>query len=71
MESMKNRAESYNKLTEELFEEEKKGNLFVIAPRDTFGVGRTEGKWEMLGKLYQEGLDVARERMPELREYLS
>ncbi|MCD8217037.1 MAG: patatin family protein [Clostridiales bacterium] len=71
VESMKNRAESYNKLTEELFEEEKKGNLFVIAPRDTFGVGRTEGKWELLGKLYQEGLDVARERMPELREYLS
>lgn len=58
------------RLTEELLKEEKKGNIFLIAPRDTYGVSRTEGDWNLLGKLYQEGIDVARGQMAALREYL-
>jgi len=69
-ELMKQRADSYNKLTEDLLEEERRGNIFLIAPRETFGVGRTEGKWELLKKLYQEGIDVAREQMEALKEYI-
>lgn len=70
LECMKHRTENYNRLSRELVEEEKKGNVFLIAPRDTYGVGRTEGSWKLLEKLYQEGIDVARERMDELKEYL-
>ena len=70
VELMNRRAESYNRLTRELLEEEKKGNLFLIAPRDTYGVSRTEGDWKLLGRLYQEGVDVAREQMDALRAYL-
>lgn len=70
VECMKRRSESYNRLTEELLKEEKKGNIFLIAPRDTYGVSRTEGDWNLLGKLYQEGIDVARGQMAALREYL-
>lgn len=67
---MKRRAEDYNRLSEEILKEEKKGNLFVIAPEDTFGVGRTEGDWARLEPLYEEGIRIGRERMPALREYL-
>lgn len=70
VELLKRRADSYNRLTQELLEEEKKGNIFLIAPRETFGVGRTEGRWELLEKLYQEGVDVAREQIAALKEYI-
>ncbi len=70
VECMKHRSEIYNMATRVLFEEEKKGNVFVIAPRDTLGVGRTEGDWARLEPLYREGVDVMRERMEELKAYL-
>lgn len=69
-EQMKLRAEHYNHLTQELLEQEKKGNIFLIAPKDTYGVKRTESDWRKLEPLYEEGLAVARERMPELKAYL-
>ncbi len=71
VECMENRTESYNRTIRELFEEEKKGNVFVIAPRDTFEIGRTEGDWDKLKKLYQEGIALMSQRMEELRAYLS
>lgn len=70
VERMKNRSKEYNQCCKEMFELEKQGKLFVIAPRDTFGVGRTEGDWKLLGKLYQEGIDVAKEQMEALKHYL-
>ncbi len=69
-ERMKLRAEFYNRMLDEMFEEEKKGNVFVITPRSTLGVGRTEGDWAKLGPLYREGISVMRGRMEELKEYL-
>ncbi len=71
VECMKRRTDSYNRTMQELFEEEKKGNLLVIAPRDTLGVGRTEGDWAKLEPLYREGVDMMREQMDELKDYLS
>lgn len=67
---MNDRAKDYNRICAELLEEEKRGNLFVIAPRDTFGVGRTEGDWSKLDPLYREGLEIGREQMGALRAYL-
>ena len=71
VERMNSRAEDYNRISRELLEEEKKGNLFLLAPGNTFGVGRTEGRWNRLQPLYQEGIRVAQERMEELKNYLN
>lgn len=70
VECMKRRTESYNRLNRELLEEEKKGNIFLIAPNDTYGIGRTEGDWNRLEMLYDEGLRAARNRMSDLKAYL-
>lgn len=67
---LKHRAEDYNRMSEELLKEEEKGNLFIFAPDNTFGVGRTEGNWSKLGKLYQEGIDQATKHMSALKDYL-
>ena len=71
VELLNHRAENYNRLSKELLEEEKKGNLFIFAPRDTYGVGRTEGNWKKLQPLYQEGIDVAKEQLDALKAYLN
>lgn len=70
VERLNNRSEDYNRISRELLEEEKEGNLFVIAPKDTYGVGRTEGDWKKMQPLYQEGIDTAREQMEALKAYL-
>ena len=70
VELMRGRAEMYNRLTAEIFEDERAGKIFVITPEDTFGVGRLEGDWAKLEPLYREGLRAGRERMAELKEYL-
>lgn len=68
---MEQRIDSYNRLKEELLREEEKGNIFLVAPRDTYGVSLTEGDWNLLEKLYQHGIDVAREQMGAIKEYLN
>ncbi len=70
VEDLKNRPERYNACIEELMEKEKAGEVFVIAPEDTFGVGRTESHPEKLVQLYEEGYRQARKQMPELKKYL-
>ncbi len=70
VECMAHRSAAYNQTTRELLEDERDGKVFVITPRDTFGVGRTEGRWEKLAPLYQEGINVAHQRMKELKEYI-
>lgn len=71
VEDLKTRAERYNKCMEEIHRREQDGELFVIAPEDTFGIGRIESNTEKLRKLYQEGYDQTMALMPQLREYLS
>ena len=70
LERMKGRVESYNRMLQEMQEEERKGNLFLIAPEDTLGVGRTEGNWEKLKPLYEEGVETARRQMDKIKAYL-
>lgn len=69
-ESLKNRADSYNQCMKELYQAEKEGRVFVIAPEDTYGVRRTESSPEKLSKLYDEGYYQAKENMHALRLYL-
>lgn len=70
VEGLETRAERYNACMQELLELEKEGKIFVIAPDTTYGVGRTEKDAEKMKKLYQEGYEIAKRRMDELKEYL-
>lgn len=68
--ALQNRAESYNACVKELYQAEKEGKVFIIAPKDTYGVGRTEARPERLKKLYEEGYYQAKESMHALKLYL-
>lgn len=69
-ESLLSRADRYNACVTELMEREKRGEVFVIAPKTTFGVKRTEKHGEPLKQLYEEGYKEMKEQMDRLREYL-
>lgn len=68
--SMKHRAKDYNDCMNHLCRDEKAGKVFIIAPKDTMGVGRTESSPEKLLKLYEEGYYQAKEEMHALKLYL-
>ncbi len=70
VESLKNRPEAYNQCIKELRRAEKAGKVFVLAPEDMMGVGRTEASAEKLRKLYQQGYYQTKESMHALRLYL-
>ncbi len=70
VEDIDTRPEKYNACMEELLEKEKSGEIFVIAPETTYGIGRTESNPEKLTKLYEEGYQQAKRQMEELKRYL-
>lgn len=70
VDDLKNRPERYNACVEELMEKEKSGEVFVIVPETTHGVGRTEANPDKLLQLYEEGYQQAKKQMPELKKYL-
>ena len=61
-ERMKIRYKHYNDRLDYIFEQEKKGNVVVIAPSEDAGVGRTTRKTEKLEKLYELGFNDAKEQ---------
>lgn len=67
---LKHRAENYNRCIEDLKQEEKKGNVFIIAPDSTLGVGKTESDPGKLHALYEEGYYKAKESLHALNMYL-
>ena len=69
-EAMLARAEKYNACLDELKELEKEGKVFIIAPEDTYGVGRAERNMDKLERLYDQGYNETRLLIPELKEYL-
>lgn len=70
IESLENRAENYNRCMKELYQLEKQGKVFIIAPKELYGVGRTEANPKKLMKLYEEGYYQAKESMHALKLYL-
>ncbi|SER19301.1 Predicted phospholipase, patatin/cPLA2 family [Gracilibacillus ureilyticus] len=61
----------YNETLNYLFEEEKKGNVFIICPTEKLTVGRVEKNKKKLTHLYEQGYqDVERVAEP-LHEFLS
>lgn len=70
VERLKNRPQAYNDCMQNLRQAEREGKVFVIAPKDTFGIGRTESSAKKLSVLYEEGYYQAKEDMHALRLYL-
>lgn len=71
VESLENRAASYNQCMKELYQAEKEGKVFIIAPKSTLGVGRTESSPKKLLELYDEGYYQAKESIHALNLYLN
>lgn len=56
------RYKHYNERLDYVFEEEKKGNVLVIAPSEDTGVGRTTRNRKKLEKLYNLGYEDAKDK---------
>lgn len=69
--ALKNRSTMYNNQREELFRLEKEGKVFVIAPKDTKNWKRTENDGARIRSMYDEGLTLGRELVPELVKYIN
>lgn len=70
VESFLNRPEKYNRALDRLGQLEKQGKALILAPNDTYGIGRTEGDPKKLEKLYNEGYDCFIENEAALRKFL-
>ena len=70
-EAMRSRHERYNACIEELAELEQKGQVYVIAPEDTLGVGRTDRDVEKLMALYAQGYALTAQQTDALQGYLT
>lgn len=68
--TMRERAEVYNRDKEELFELERQGKVLIFAPDSLHGVGRIEHNVEKLRLLWAEGYQHGVERMEELESFL-
>ncbi len=60
----------YNRLMDEIDQDEKDGKIFVQATSEPIEVTRFEGDLEKLGDLYFRGYEEMNARIPELLEYL-
>ncbi len=68
--AMLQRHEQYNAAIDRLYELEKNGDVYVISPSDTLGVGRTDKRVDKLMELYAQGYALTMQQMKALREYL-
>ncbi len=71
LKSFLNRPENYNNSMKRLYKLETEGKAFIIAPKDVFGVGRTERDPKKLRKLYDEGYEECKNAEKELLEFVS
>lgn len=69
-ELLRTRHERYNEAIDEIAELEKAGRVYVIAPEDTLGVGRTEKDTDKLMSLYAQGYAIAMQQRPALEHYI-
>ena len=68
--TMRSRYQTYNAAREELFQLEREGKVFLLAPKNTQGFSRVERDVEKIRALWQEGYDQAKERMEDIRALL-
>ncbi|MCQ2436919.1 MAG: patatin family protein [Clostridia bacterium] len=70
VETLRQRPDRYNRDREELFEAEKAGKVYIIAPDSTEGFSRTEKDVDKIKALWQQGYDHAKQQADALREFL-
>ena len=70
VEAMANRHILYNKQLEEIRQLEKENKVYVIAPKESLKIKRTENNPDELERVYQVGRKVAKEKIEEVREFL-
>lgn len=70
VESFLSRPERYNQALSELEKLVKEGKALVLAPKDTYGVGRTERGFDKLLKLYNEGLNCYKENEAAIQAFI-
>lgn len=68
--TMRRRADVYNASREKLFQLERQGRVFLLAPRDTKGFSRVERDVEKIRALYRDGYDQAVAAQGEVRAFL-
>jgi predicted patatin/cPLA2 family phospholipase len=71
LKAMEKRHAVYNETLQYIFEEEKKGNVFIIQPTEKLEVGRIERNKDKLTALYNKGIVDAKKMSLELKEFLS
>lgn len=69
-ELLRTRHERYNDCIDEINRLEAAGRVYVIAPEDTLGVGRTEKDTDKLLSLYAQGYAIAMQQRPALQAYI-
>ena len=70
VDALKRRAEVYNQQRAEMFQLERRGDIFLFLPYNTEGFSRTEKNLEKIRALWQSGVDQVHAREDELRDYL-
>lgn len=70
LDTMERRHEIYNEQRKYLFEEEKKGNVLIICPKEKLPVGRIEHDAEKLKEAYEIGKNEALEKLEKIREFI-
>ncbi len=71
LEAIQKRHSEYNDTLNYLYEEEKKGNVFIINPTEKLQVGRVEKNKNKLMDLYQKGYHDVKKLGEPLKEFLS
>lgn len=70
LKTLENRPEVYNKQVKYIRNEEKKGNVFVIAPEEKLPVNRVEHDADKLRAVYEIGRKIGKKRLNELKAFL-
>ncbi len=71
IETMKNRHVMYAYQRSYVFEQEKRGNAFVLCPEAELDIGRTEHDPAKIQAVYDEGVKVAVKHLDEIKKFLS
>lgn len=69
--ALEKRHKVYNETLAYIYEEEKKGNVFIISPSAPLEVGRIERNKDKLTALYDQGIKDAEDVGEALKEFLS
>ncbi len=71
VECLRHRHEVYNQELEYIKEEVKKGNTLLLAPSEALNIGRIEMKPEKLKRVHQEGRNVCKQKLVEIKDFLN